>query len=173
MWELLHPGVQLWLTPHGPLAANSRANSAPRTTEFVVLAVARGQMPVFLHTHATNEVARRLIDGDRIEGLTGTRVLDTEVTVGRSRFDLRLRHRGQSILGEVKSVTLFGCGTAMFPDAPTIRGRRHLVELAGTARRGARPLVLFLAHTRSVRRFLPDYHTDLESAARCSSTATA
>jgi sugar fermentation stimulation protein A len=63
---------------------------------------------------------------------------------------------------EVKSCTLFGKRIAMFPDAVTERGRRHLLELAGLAGSGMATAVLFIVHSPTPRYFMPDYHTDLE-----------
>ncbi|MBW2526446.1 MAG: DNA/RNA nuclease SfsA [Deltaproteobacteria bacterium] len=160
MWELLLPDVQLWLARRRFVPSRS----SPPVTGFTVLAVERSGEPVMLHTHATNDVARHLIEGGQLPPLGDARVIATEVKRGRSRFDLLLSRRGKEVLCEVKSVTLFGNGTAMFPDAPTARGRRHLVELAESAAAGVKPVVLFLVHTRRVERFLPDYHTDLEFA---------
>ncbi|HNR32551.1 MAG TPA: DNA/RNA nuclease SfsA [Candidatus Hydrogenedentes bacterium] len=84
-----------------------------------------------------------------------------EAPVGRSRFDFLLRDAEGDLYLEVKSCTLFGNGVAMFPDAVTERGRRHLLELAELARDGVRAAVLFVVHTPNVRWFMPDYHTDL------------
>jgi sugar fermentation stimulation protein A len=87
------------------------------------------------------------------------------VTVGRSRFDFLLGRGRQRLWLEVKSCTLYGNGSAMFPDAVTERGRRHLLALARMREEGAaRPAVLFVVHTRTARWFLPDYHTDLAFA---------
>jgi len=158
MWELLLPDVRLWL------AAASRTPDSTRRTAYTVVAVERDGEPIFVHTHTSNEVARRLVEQRRIPGLEDAVVVDSEVTVGHSRFDFLLQRGGQPVLMEVKSVTLFGNGMAMFPDAPTLRGRRHVEELAKLGCRAHRPVVLFLAHSRRVNRFLPDYHTDLDFA---------
>ncbi|RLB63576.1 MAG: DNA/RNA nuclease SfsA, partial [Deltaproteobacteria bacterium] len=158
MWELLLPAVRLWLAP-APRAADST-----RRTAYTVVAVERDGEPVLVHTHASNDVARQLVEQRRIPGLEDAEILAAEVKVGHSRFDFLLRRARQQVLMEVKSVTLFGNQMAMFPDAPTLRGRRHLEELATQSSRGARPVVLFLVHSRRVDRFLPDYHTDLEFA---------
>ena len=154
LWELLFPDATLYLT-------HVQAASEDRRTAYSVLAVERDGAPVFLDTHLTNRVARRLIETGRIPGLEGAEVVRAEVPRGRSRFDFLLSHGGQEVYAEVKSVTLFGNGVAMFPDAVTERGRKHLLELAALARSGTRALVVFLVHTDRVRWFLPDYHTDL------------
>jgi sugar fermentation stimulation protein A len=62
---------------------------------------------------------------------------------------------------EVKSCTLFGKKIAMFPDAVTDRGRRHLIELARLQRGNVKAGVLFMVHWPAVDFFLPEYHTDL------------
>jgi sugar fermentation stimulation protein A len=150
--ELLLPGVALTLA--GPSQAPARA------TRYTVVAVEREGDPVFLHTTTNNRVAHALIDGGTVPGLTAWRVARTEVTVGRSRFDFLLRSGRRERLCEVKSVTLFGNGVAMFPDAVTERGRRHVEELAALGG-DALPVVLFLVHSPRPRLFMPDYHTDL------------
>lgn len=80
--------------------------------------------------------------------------------MGGSRIDFLLQRGRRKTLLEVKSCTLFGNQIAMFPDAVTERGRRHLEELA-SRRRSVDSAILFLVHTSRVRWFMPDYHTDL------------
>lgn len=158
LWELFFPDVTLHLTPNAPPATKSRED---RKTKYTVLAVERDGQPIFLHTHFTNQVARFLVEEDRIPELAGAEVIRPEVPVGHSRFDFLLRHRRRKVYLEVKSCTLFGNGVAMFPDAVTDRGRRHLVELASLRSRSVRTCVLFLVQTPDVHCFMPDYHTDL------------
>ena len=154
--ELLLPDATVYL------AANGAADRSPgRKTAYTAVAVERDGQPVFLHTHLNNEVARGLIDSGRIPGLEDAVVEAAEVTVGRSRFDFLLRQDGTQRLAEVKSVTLFGNGVAMFPDAVTDRGRRHIEELAAMRGQDKKPVVLFLIHYPGARWFMPDYHTDL------------
>lgn len=137
------------------------AGESNRKTNCTVLAVERDGEPVFLHTHLTNQVARHLIEQGRIPGLERAEVVRAEVPVGHSRFDFLLRLRGREVYAEVKSCTLFGNDVAMFPDAVTERGRRHLLELASLRRKDVRHFVIFLVHTPHARWFMPDYHTDL------------
>ena len=154
MEELLFPDVELTLVP--------APAGGPRRTRWTCVAVERDGETLFLHTHRTNNVARHLLESGRVPGLGGWRIAGAEVTAGRSRFDFVLEWGSRRLWLEVKSCTLFGNGGAMFPDAVTERGRRHLLELAAMPRRrGEKPAVMFVVHTPSARWFLPDYHTDL------------
>ena len=127
--------------------------------EYTVVAVEKDGVPVFLHTHHTNTVAGWLIRNRKIPGLEDYSVEKPEFTVGRSRFDFLLKKGNERMLLEVKSCTLFHDGLAMFPDAVTSRGRKHLLHLAESSMRGG---VLFVIHSPSVNHFLPEYHVDPE-----------
>ncbi len=156
--ELLIPGRKLYLVKAAPATATARK------TRYTAVAVDKGGRPVFLHTHLTNRVAAHLLAGGAIPELASYRVVRPEVPVGNSRFDFLLEGRAGQMLLEVKSCTLFGKRIAMFPDAVTARGQRHLKELSRLARRGLRSGVLFVVHSDRVRFFLPDYHTDPDFA---------
>lgn len=156
LWELLLPGRTVYLVPRAP-------GSAGRLTHTAV-AVEREGIPLLLHTHLNNVVAAALIGQRRIPGLEDATVTRAEATVGHSRFDFLLERGGRPFYLEIKSCTLVGNRIAMFPDAVTARGRRHLEELAALGRGGTPCGVLFLVHWPHARFFLPDYHTDLAFA---------
>lgn len=151
--ELLLPGSVIYLT---------KQTGEGRKTNYLAVAVLKEGEPVFLHTHANNDVARFLIERNKIPGLEGSEIVRSEVTEGRSRFDFLLRKGEEELLLEVKSCTLFHGSIAMFPDAVTERGRRHIMELATLSKDGRKGAVLFLVHSSSARYFLPDYHTDIK-----------
>ncbi len=151
--ELLLPGVTVYIAKEPP--------SPTRKNAFTVLAVEREGVPIFLHTHRTNEVAGHLIDQGKVPGWEGARVIGREIRIDHSRFDLLVERRKNEWLVEVKSCTLFGERTAMFPDAVTERGTRHLRELTELSDRGRKTAVLFIVHWLKADFFLPDYHTDL------------
>jgi sugar fermentation stimulation protein A len=154
--ELLFPDSLLYLVRE-PVSENRKY---PHT----VVAVEREGLPIMLHTHKTNTVAEYLIDQGRIPGLEKARVIGREITIGRSRFDFLLDHGGKELVLEVKSCTLVGRQTAMFPDAVSARASRHLEELAALSLEGRKGAVLFLIHWPRVQNFKPDYHTDLTFA---------
>ncbi len=159
MWELLLPGAIVYL---------ERASSAKRKIKdkipYTAVAIQKEDHLVMVHTHRTNDLAKDLIEKDLIPGLEGAKVVRREIKKGRSRFDFLLQRGKEEILLEVKSCTLFGRNVAMFPDAVTTRGKRHIEELASLARRGAAAAVLFLIYWPRAKFFLPEYHADLEFA---------
>lgn len=150
--ELLLPEATIFLVPEAP--------ESKRKTRFTMVGVEGEDAPIFLHTHVNNDVARHLLVHNLVPGLAGATIVRAEVPLGRSRFDFLLEQDGAPIYVEVKSCTLFGNGVAMFPDAVTERGRRHLEELDELAASGIRTVVLFIVHSGNVHCFMPDYHTD-------------
>jgi sugar fermentation stimulation protein A len=154
LWELFFPGTVLYLV----------RNAAPGSTDHTVVAVERDGIPIMLHTHVNNLVARYAIEARMIPGLEGATVLRQEVTIGKSRFDFLLQQDEKDVVVEVKSCTLVGNRIAMFPDAVTIRGRRHLQELAELSKEGKKAVVLFMVHWAKADFFMPEWHTDLELA---------
>lgn len=155
--ELLLPGSELKLISD---------SSKHKKTEFVAVAVKKNGVPVLLHTLRTNDVAHFLIERGIIPGFENTRIVSREYSLGRRRFDFLLHSPAGEVLLEVKSCTLFEPPFAMFPDAVTLRGQRHLEELAGYVSHGYKCGVLFLINAPDVRFFLPDYHTDPAFAER-------
>jgi sugar fermentation stimulation protein A len=81
-----------------------------------------------------------------------------ELPIGSSRIDLLLQPG--DVLCEVKSVGAARDGVALFPDAPTLRGLRHLALLSRLARRGRRCAVVLCAQRGDVRAVAADDHID-------------
>jgi sugar fermentation stimulation protein A len=81
-----------------------------------------------------------------------------ELAVGSSRIDLLLQPG--DVLCEVKSVGAARDGVALFPDAPTLRGLRHLALLSRLARRGRRCALVLCAQRGDVRAVTADDHID-------------
>jgi sugar fermentation stimulation protein A len=156
LWELLLPGCIVYLVRKPPKGSGTLSHTA--------VAVEREGIPLLLHTHLANAVAAALIGKRKIPGLEDATITRAEAQVGHSRFDFLLDRGGRPFYLEVKSCTLVGRSIAMFPDAVTARGKRHMEELAAMSRRGTSCGILFLVHWPHARFFLPDYHSDLEFA---------
>lgn len=155
MWELLYPGAAVYLR---------RAVQKERKTAYDVIGIERDGVPILLDTQYNNDVAAHLITEKRIPGWERWNLLQREVTVGSSRFDLLLECGNERFYLEVKSCTLFGKTAAMFPDAVTERGKRHVLHLAQLAKAGIHAGILFIVQWDRARWFLPDYHTDPDFA---------
>ena len=153
--ELLLPDTPIYL---------EKTSNPNRSLRYTAVALEREGLRIVLHTHKTNEVARYLIESGSIPGLMNHEVVRAEVTHGNSRFDFLLRKGGHEMFLEVKSCTLFSKKVAMFPDAVTARGKKHLEELTRLSEDGTSCAVLFLVHWPRAQVFLPDFHTDLEFA---------
>jgi sugar fermentation stimulation protein A len=91
-----------------------------------------------------------------LQGLQGLQVVRREVTVGTSRIDLLLTG---GVLCEVKSVGAAKDGVALFPDAPTERGVRH-VELLTRLSRKQRCAIVLCAQRTDIRAIAPDESID-------------
>lgn len=156
LWELLFPNRPVYLVK----------NSTPsgRSTPYTLVAVERHGVPILLHTQMANNVVQYLIEAGVISGWENVRIIKREIAIGNSRFDFYLQNSNRKTLLEVKSCSLFGKQIAMFPDAITKRGTKHLSELSNHAHDGLRCGVIFLVHCPHVQYFLPDFHTDIEFA---------
>ena len=151
MWELLFPDSVMYIR---------QALQPGRKTAYDVVGIERDGVPVLLDTQYNNDTAAMLVEQHCIPGWEEWELLRREVTVGDSRFDLLLTRDEELFYVEVKSCTLFSKTGAMFPDAVTERGRKHILELADMHDRGIHTGVLFLVHWDRAEWFLPDYHTD-------------
>lgn len=89
-------------------------------------------------------------------------VIRREVRYGNSRFDIYAEDGSRRAFIEVKGVTLEHNGTAMFPDAPTQRGVKHIRELIKCTEEGYEAYILFVIQMESVNEFRPNDATDKE-----------
>ncbi|MQF48647.1 DNA/RNA nuclease SfsA [SAR202 cluster bacterium AC-647-N09_OGT_505m] len=82
-----------------------------------------------------------------------------EVTFSHSRLDMVMGNGGLCYI-EMKSVTLVRNGVGIFPDAPTVRGVRHMDALAQAKAQGHRAAVVFVVQREDVHSFSPNDEAD-------------
>lgn len=87
-----------------------------------------------------------------------------EYTYMGSRFDFLIETDKRKILMEVKGVTLEESGTALFPDAPTERGVKHIMELCSSMKDGYYPVIAFVIQMTGISQFSPNAKTHKEFA---------
>lgn len=139
--ELLVPGTAVVVCP---------AEGMHRRTAWDLVAAYKGDMLVNIDSLASNRIARQWL-AQRSPGAD----IRPEVRVGDSRLDFVLRDGAGDLFVEVKGCTLEQGGQALFPDAPTQRGVKHLHALGALAAQGHRALVLFVVQMRPVTAFSP------------------
>jgi sugar fermentation stimulation protein A len=99
---------------------------------------------VGINTMLPNRLVREAIENGTVKELSGYRTIRGEVPYGSgSRIDLLLSEPGLCYV-EVKNVTLVEDGRALFPDAVTARGQKHLRELMAMVQQGHRAVNFFL-----------------------------
>ena len=149
--ELLVPGRAVYLV--------QSANPA-RKTAYDLVAVEKpipgGARLVNMDSMAPNRAAAEWLAAG---GLGPIENLRAEVSIGDSRFDFAAEQAGRRLVVEVKGCTLEEDGVARFPDAPTLRGVKHLRGLAALAGEGCRCAVLIVIQMKGVHVFQPNWAT--------------
>jgi sugar fermentation stimulation protein A len=97
-----------------------------------------------INTGLPNHLVREAIEDGTVIELQGYETIRPEVPYGEhSRIDLLLESPGRRCFVEVKNATLVEDGTALFPDAVTTRGQKHLIELMRVVNEGDRGVIFF------------------------------
>lgn len=152
-----------WLVPGTPLLLGSKAG-AQRKTAFQVAAAWADNAWASLDTHLPNRLIEAALCAGALPQFHGYSMIKREARYNHSRFDFRLGEATQPCFIEVKSVGTASDGLALFPDAPTRRGTRHLVELAALASDGVRTALIFVAQHAQAGAVMPDRRIDPEFA---------
>ncbi len=145
--ELLLADRRIWL--------RTAPEGGRRKTGWSVVLVERpdGRGLVSVDTTLPNRLVERALTASALPELRGWSLVRREAPVGRHRIDFLLAGTGgREMLLEVKSVTLVEGGEALFPDAVTARGARHLRLLQGEVACGRAGAVMFVVQRGDARR---------------------
>ena len=164
--DLLVPGQPLVLVAAG----DRQPGMPPRRTGYTVLLAQARTAPspwVSLDPAGAPRLVAAALERGLLPELAGCLVVRRELTLPRlrarprPRIDLLLRSpSGEDIACEVKSVGAARGGVALFPDAPTLRGLRHLALLARLAGRGLPAALVLCAQRGDVRAIAADESID-------------
>jgi len=149
MHELMVPGMRVYVIPR---------EGAHRKTKFDLTLVEYNDTLVSIDSRLPNYMLREAIDAGLPE-FKGYRVERSEPTFHDSRLDLKLTDGANQILLEAKSCTLVEGGIALFPDAPTKRGARHMNTLIVALEQG-RAAVCFVIQRNDAREWRPNEKMD-------------
>lgn len=156
MLGLSDPGMRVWLRDTQSGTRKYRYSwdmTEPRDGVFVGV-----------HTGLVNKLVCEAIDDGTIKEIRGYEHMQQEVRYGaeNSRIDLLLTHAdGRQCFVEIKNVTARDrSDSAMFPDAVTSRGQKHLRELIHVVQSGQRAVLLFCVQRKDVAAFRPACEID-------------
>ena len=137
-------------------------DNSDRLTRYDLIGVFKGKTLVNIDSQAPNEVVSESIR--EIPGFERIDEIHPEYKYGDSRIDIFAREGNRKMLMEVKGVTLEKDGVALFPDAPTDRGLKHVKELEASLKDGYQPYILFLIQMTGPKIFSPNYEMHEEFA---------
>lgn len=112
-----------------------------------------------MDSQAPNKVVKEALGNGRLvlPEMGELSIIKPETVSGTSRLDFYVRDKnGTEGYIEVKGVTLEENGTALFPDAPTQRGIKHLFELKRAKEEGKKSYAVFVIQMPRIRRFAPN-----------------
>ncbi len=128
---LCYPGRMPDLAiPGTPVLVRRVERRKSRLTDMDLLAMRQGHTWVTVDCRLPNLIFRQALEEAGTREFGRPEVIRPEFRLGHSRFDFYLEMSGRPCLVEVKGCTLTDGDVALFPDAPTLRGARHLEELA-------------------------------------------
>lgn len=150
--ELLLPGAEVYLEKSG---------NPNRKTAYDLVGVKKGKVLINMDSQAPNQAVKEWLEKEvYFKNIT---YLKPEYKYGNSRVDFYLETAEErKIFIEVKGVTLEEEGVARFPDAPTLRGIKHMKELEQAVQQGYEAYILFVIQMKGIKWFEPNDRTHLE-----------
>jgi len=116
---------------------------------------------VGVNTSRTNKLVIEAIEDGRILEFSDIDSIKPEVKTSEgSRLDLLIKKDNKSSYVEIKNCSLAIDGCAMFPDAVTVRGTKHLKELIRLKKEGFSSYIFFLVQRMDADKFSPAAHID-------------
>ena len=114
-----------------------------------------------INTSLTNSIVADAIGQGIIEELQDVDAIHREVkTSAHTRLDLMVEKNNRKVFIEIKNCSLVEGRIAMFPDAVTARGTKHLLELAELVRQGNEGMIFYLVQRMDADLFKPAAHID-------------
>jgi sugar fermentation stimulation protein A len=115
-----------------------------------------------INTAYPPKLVREGVENGTVRELQGYQTIKPEVVWGESRIDLFLDGGPSPCWVEVKNVTLVEGGTALFPDAVTTRGQKHLRELQRLVLLGQRGVIFYVVQREDAQAVAPANRIDPE-----------
>ncbi len=137
--ELIYPGASVLLR-----------KTKGEKTSYSITAGFSGDETILVDTRFHNKIGEKFI----------VKPTGSEVNHGDSRFDFSV----DGGFVEIKGCTMGIQDYVIFPDAPSLRGAKHLLELSQLRERGKKAGVIFLLFRKNASFFYPNRITDQKFA---------
>ena len=155
MKSCIEEGAEVYMTP---------VDDPNRKTKFTWEMIKINGSWVGVNTNIPNRIAFEAVQNNEIEQLSGYDRVKREVTFENSRFDIYAENSREKAFIEVKNVTLKDGNYALFPDAITKRGKKHLESLMRVKEQGKRAVMLYVIQRKDIDIFAPAWDIDPEYA---------
>ena len=155
MRELFVPGYRVLVKPQP---------GEHRKTKFDLALVDMGFGLASADARLPNALVREALNGGRLPQFADYPDVRPESTFGESRLDFLLEGPAGKCYLETKSVTLVEKGVGLFPDAPTLRGAKHLKSLEEALAGGHRGAAIFVIQRDDAQAFSTSDDSDPEFA---------
>lgn len=149
--EILIKGTKIFL---------QKSNNPNRKTKYSLISAYKDKLLINIDSQVPNDVVYEAILRHKIPELQHLHVVKREQKYKNSRFDMYFEGENRKGFVEVKGVTLEKEGLAMFPDAPTERGTKHVKELIDAMKEGYEGYVFLLIQMAGINKFVPNVMTD-------------
>ncbi len=156
MHELLKPRIKVLLR---------KVNKKSRKTSFDLVGVFHGGQIVSVDSRIPNRLVSLALKNEGIPEFKGYTDIKPEYSFNHTRFDFFLTGNLKPCFLEVKSCTLVRDNRALFPDAVTKRGRRHVEHLIEAREEAYRSCILFIVQRNDASVFSPNDEVDPKFAA--------
>ncbi len=161
MKTCLEEGAEVYLSP---------VNDPKRKTRFTWEMIKINDRWVGINTNHPNLLAYEAILNNEVPTLAGYDEVRREVRFQDSRFDVMAKNDQETCFVEVKNVTMKDGEFALFPDAKTDRGKKHLETLIRVKEQGMRAVMFYVIQRMDVAkagpatRIDPNYSDTLQKA---------
>lgn len=135
-----------------------------RKTKYDLISVYKGERLINMDSQVPNKVVYEALNSNKniLDIKSPITFIKMEQKYKQSRFDIYAESDNKKIFVEVKGVTLEENNIAMFPDAPTERGIKHIHELVDAYENGYLSYIIFVIQMEKVSYFTPNYKTHKE-----------
>ena len=148
-------GSMMGLLDAGNKVLLSKSDNEKRKLKYTLEVIKLKKSHVGVNTHRTNRIVEKALNDNVFNFVKSITEIRREVKYGEnSKVDFVVTTPKEEVYIEVKNVTLSReKKTAEFPDAVTIRGSKHLIELAKLKKKGIRAVMLYVIQRDDINNF--------------------